>query len=198
MKGYYNLGVVAHHTEQRSEYSLDEIENELKGSKENWITVRNTDTSISFVKNESISLNCKRSSIEILLVAKPENRELKILRDGFCIPVEELKLDKELKFLSIIDQIQLIARFIDSSSLCCGFPVTKESNNKGLPGTTVLLAVGSIGQLNGEIVFRMFSGKCNIITPESQCCSACTSAKKNEETKSQEEKKKVNQLCRWE
>ena len=180
--GYYNLGeTVDPKTDKVNEYSLDYIEKELQ--MRNWTTVRNNDNSLSFIRSEERAFNGQRCSTKILVTFlndKEKCYELKVMSHGFSLSVEELSLDKELKSGDAMEQIKVVARFLDSSRMCRGIPLEKEHVSKHQLGTNIIVAVSYIGQTNRPIENRMFSGRCKIIAPANQCCTSCSSAKRNE------------------
>ena len=125
--------------------SLDYIEKELQIR--NWATVRNNDNSLSFIRSEERAFNGQRCSTEILVTFlndKEKCYELKVMSHGLSLSVEELSLDKELKSGDAMEQIKVVARFLDSSRMCRGIPLEKEHVSKHQLGTNIVVAVSYI------------------------------------------------------
>lgn len=152
----------------------------------NWVMTRNSDISLSFVRHEIKAFNGQRVSTEICIKLNSEsNLHITVTSQGFEVPIESMGLGLQLENISdIASKVTLLASFIDSLSLCHGIDVENDcaESTTGLQDRFIT-SVTYINDNTRPAEKRMYSLKCQSFAPTNQCCSACSSLKRNEAKK---------------
>lgn len=95
----------------------------------NWTAVRNSCSSLSFVRAEGIAFENQRLTTEILLSFDKENMlNLQVKSRGFILPLGNLGITKEIEELPTLSKVRLLAHFLDSSTYSSQMTISKPTN----------------------------------------------------------------------
>jgi hypothetical protein len=141
--------------------------------KVHWHKVDNSDNSFSYIRHEAWSFNGNRCTTEVKINGNEREHEIEISIQGFKFALEEIHAQELLNSLPLSAKVQVITDFLDSCAICSGIPVQT--------GETILpsAAMKEFEVTNTETIRTYFAEHCKGIAPEGQCCSICSSAKRN-------------------
>ena len=179
---YINLAII----ETRSAMSADDHDLSNVDIPGQWIKVRQNDNELSLIRQEPWFFNEQRMAMEICVYSSAAGtRSIKLMCQGFQVPIKDLGLGKELETLAIEAQVDIFIKLLDSSGtgICCSFTVSGPQLSTSISHKVV--NVSSFLQAkdpssHDAAISTAFSLKYKVLAPTGQCCSSCTSLKSKE------------------
>ena len=168
-------------------YSIDSIQAEVV--LENWRAIRNSKTSLSFVRSEKWLINGNRASTEISVTWEGDDLNINVISLGLKRSIGELGLIHYV--LPMIDPgqylvstLKQLATFLESSYLCRGIPYKVENHKiqslKSPFSQGKIISLCSIEGPAGVSESRLVSADCKLLAPQDQCCPSCSRLNNNE------------------